>query len=80
VIDPDELITVDVWLLVDENGCAAADCSPEQLRDDYRCDHGDLDGGVACRLYKLAVRVPRPRPVPVTCAVTDSMAVANPVV
>lgn len=65
----DDMIDVTVWMLLDSDGRAAADCNPDQLRDEYQCDHCELDPRTAFQLYRLTVRVPRPKPVPVLCVV-----------
>jgi hypothetical protein len=69
----DDMIDVTVWMLLDSEGRAVADCNPDQLRDEYHCDIGDLDPRSAFQLFQLTVRVPRPRPVPVACVVPTAV-------
>lgn len=63
------LVEVTIWVLLDEHGRAVSDCIPEHLGDEYRCDVGDLEPGTATQLYRLTIRVPKPRPVAFAVAV-----------
>lgn len=59
-----EMIEVEVWVLVDANGNAAADCDPDHLKDEYEADYGEaLDPQTPSRVVKIKLRIPAPAPV-----------------
>lgn len=76
---PGEMVDVTVWVLVDENGRAVADCDPQNLGDEYRCDVGDLHPHTVTQLYRLTFQVPRPVPISFAVAVPTVAAVPGPV-
>lgn len=68
-------VDVDVWLLIDSDGRAVADCLPAHLKDEYEADHGrELDPSTPARVVKLTVTVALPRPAEVRCAVPCEVA------
>ena len=56
-----ELVTCEVWVVVDENGEYAADADRDNL--------AAADTALATRLVKIVVKVPKPRPVEVEVTV-----------
>jgi len=57
---------IEVWILVDEDGGAVADCDPSHLRDEYETDVGELDVTKAMRQIKVTLTVPLPKPIELT--------------
>ncbi len=57
-----EMVEVVVWVLVDENGDIAVDQDAENLQ---------ADPGLATRMVKVTVHVPKPKPVELVATVAD---------
>jgi len=55
-----ETCEVEVWVLVDADGAAVADCDPDHLKDEYEADHGEFDPAKPTRLVKVTLTVPLP--------------------
>lgn len=58
-----DMVEVVVWVVVDENGEAAADCDRDNLEA--------ASEALATRLVKITVKVPRPKPVELVATVAE---------
>lgn len=55
------MLTLDVWVMVDENGDYVVSREQDELNKSFANEHGDTE--LATRHIKLTVSVPAPRPV-----------------
>jgi hypothetical protein len=67
-MDPNEMVEVEVWVLVDENG-----------EYEVSKDAGDLqaEAGLASRMFKATVYTPKPKPVELVATLADEPATAE---
>lgn len=64
-----ETCEIEVWVLVDEDGNAVADCNPDHLKDEYEADVGELETHVARRVVKITLTIPKPQAVSLACVI-----------
>jgi len=69
--DANELVEVEVWVMVGEDGQYTAHTDPDALRE--RFDEECADAGLTTRVLKLTVKVPTPRPVALAAVVADEV-------
>lgn len=65
-----ELVNVEVWVLVDEDGTYLCHEDREQLSERYKDEQTD-DATTARRMVKVTLQVPKPRPVEVVATVAE---------
>jgi hypothetical protein len=63
-----ELLEVEVWVKVDEDGDYEVGCDEEECSDRYR---ERVDNACGSRMVKMTVKVPAPRPIAVTVEIED---------
>lgn len=74
---PEEIVTAELWVLVDERGNYVCHVEQQKLTDQYEKDVGGLDAGTASRLLRITVTLPKPRPVQLAGEVAAEHSVAE---
>lgn len=67
-MDANDMVEVEVWVLVDEDGDYAANVDRDEL---------EVPTGLATRFVKITVHVPKPRPVELVATVADEPSAAE---
>ncbi len=72
-MDAENMVAVEVWVMVDEDGNFVAECKRETLKERYESDVGELDGMLATRTVCITVNVPKPKPVELVATVATEV-------
>lgn len=72
-----EFVEVVVWVRVDAEGNAVADCNEDEIAGEWEADHGDLDPSVPSRIICVTLKVPKPVAVELVCEVPEEEPVAG---
>ena len=64
------MLEVEVWVKVDANGDYAVGTDADNTQTAY-ADTIGTDDGTPCRMVKVTLRIPAPKPVEIECTVPD---------
>jgi len=51
---------VEVWVMVDQDGCSAVAGTAADAANDFHCTHGEPEAGHATRMVKVVLTIPVP--------------------
>lgn len=72
--DANEMVAVEVWVMVDQDGDYVVAKDREALAEKYEEEFTGLNSEVTTRFVKLTVNVPKPRPVELVATVAEEPA------